>query len=160
MQISERKRKIFFYIALTLSILWLLFIFSNSLDNGIESDQKSSGVTEIINNVLHALGFKGDVPHIFVRKLAHFTEFAILAVFVCPVIVFAPKKLTPLLSPPICLVCAMLDELLQNFSVGRGPQLSDVGIDTFGAICGTAAFMALYFLIIVITKKKELKEKA
>ncbi len=157
MPLPERQRKILFYTALALSILCLLFIFSNSLDNGVESDQKSAGVTDAINKIVHALGFKGDVPHIFVRKLAHFGEFAILSVFVCPTLVFSKKKLSPLLAPPICLVCALIDEFLQNFSVGRGSQLSDVGIDTFGAICGTAAFMAVYFLFIAIAKKASKK---
>ena len=157
MQISTRTRKILFWCALALSILWLLFIFSNSLDTGVESDQKSSSVTQFINNVLHAIGIKGDIPHATVRKLAHFGEFAILAVFVSITLLLFPKKLPTLhcaiFCPVICLVCAYLDETIQIFSAGRGAQLSDVAIDTFGAICGTAGIMLLYFIIIKITKR-------
>ena len=154
MQFSARKRKIIFWCALALSILWLLFIFSNSLDTGVESDQKSSTVTKIINDVLHVFGIKGEIPHKFVRKLAHFTEFAILAVFVSITLHFSPQKLSILFSPAICFVCASADEILQNFSEGRGPQFSDVLIDTSGAICGTLAIWVLYLLVSKLTKKK------
>ena len=153
MQISARTRKILFWCALALSILWLLFIFSNSLETGVESDQKSSSVTQFINNVLHAIGFKGEIPHSTVRKLAHFGEFAILAIFVCVTLYCAPKKLSVLFSPAICFVCASIDETIQIFTDGRGAQISDVAIDTFGAICGTAGIMFLYFIIIKITEK-------
>lgn len=157
MKNSERTRKILFWCALALSILWLLFIFSNSLDTGVVSDQKSSSVTQFINDVLHAIGFKGDIPHATVRKLAHFGEFAILAIFVCTTLLLSPKKLSALrcalFCPAICLVCAYIDETIQIFSEGRGPQLSDVAIDTFGAICGTAGIMFLYFIIIKISQR-------
>ena len=155
MQISKRTRKIIFWCALALSILWLLFIFSNSLDTGIESGQKSSSITEFINNVLHSIGFKGEIPHKVVRKLAHFGEFAILAIFVSITLHFSPKKISVLFSPAICFICASADEILQNFSEGRGPRFTDVLIDTSGAICGTLAIWALYFLIIKLTKRNK-----
>ena len=120
----------------------------------MESDQKSSTVTKIINDVLHVFGIKGEIPHKFVRKLAHFTEFAILAVFVSITLHFSPQKLSILFSPAICFVCASADEILQNFSEGRGPQFSDVLIDTSGAICGTLAIWVLYLLVSKLTKKK------
>ena len=154
MQFSPRTRKIIFWCALALSILWLLFIFSNSLDNGAESDQKSSAVTKFINDVLHAIGYKGEIPHKLVRKLAHFGEFAILAVFVSITLHFSPKKISVLFSPAICFVCASADEILQNFSEGRGPRFTDVLIDTSGAICGTLAIWVLYLLVSKLTKKK------
>lgn len=162
MQISNhksRKRKIIFWCALALSFLWLLFIFSNSLDNGVESGQKSSSVTQFVNEVLHTVGFKATISHAAIRTLAHFGEFAILAVLVCLTLSFAPKKLSPLLSAPICLVCASADEFLQLFSDGRAMQLTDVLTDTLGAICGVAAFMLIHFTVDAIIKKTKENQK-
>lgn len=155
MRISDHARKILFWYALALSILWLLFIFSNSLDNGTESDNKSASVTQFVNNVIHALGFKVEIPHATIRKLAHFGEFAILSVFVCFTILFSPKKLSLWFSPLVCLACATADELLQIFSEGRGTQLSDVLTDTFGAICGTAAFVLTHLIVNIIIKRRK-----
>lgn len=150
-----KKRKLLFFIFLALSIAWLGFIFSNSLDSGAESTVKSSSVTKFVNDVLHALGYKGEIAHSTVRTLAHFTEFAILGVLVCLTLFLAPRRVSPLLCPAICLVCASLDELLQKFSDGRAMQLSDVCIDTLGAITGTLVVTLSYLLISYICKKKK-----
>lgn len=146
------KRNVVFFICLALSIACIAFIFSNSLDTGAESTAKSSLVTNFLNDSLDTIGLDTTVSHSTVRTLAHFVEFAALAVLICPLLFFAPIHISPLFTPVICLAIAILDELLQTFSDGRAVQLIDVAVDVLGAIAGTVAFAAAYYVIILIRK--------
>ena len=68
---------------LTATLLWLGFIFGNSLQTGTESGETSGRVHTLINALPELLGLGSPISHHFVRKAAHFTEFAILAALVC-----------------------------------------------------------------------------
>ncbi|MSS91495.1 VanZ family protein [Eisenbergiella tayi] len=76
------------------------------------------------------------IYHSLVRKLAHMTEYAALAVTL-----FLPFRLWHIPCPRIgawcfCLVYAALDEFHQRFSFGRSPSFRDVCIDVSGTIIG------------------------
>ncbi len=157
------RRKILFTIFIILTVLWIVFIYANSLDNASESTEKSSFVTELVNNIASALGIKQDISHGFVRKMAHFTEFAILAALICtdaliallPVFVQKPHRfvLVGLTAVGASAVVACADELLQKLSDGRAAQLTDVLIDTSGAFTGAVFFTAIFLIIIQFFKK-------
>ena len=133
-------RKIAIILLIIACILWICFIFSNSMDNGSESTEKSQGVTEFLNRIASAVGFKKTISHRFVRNMAHFTEFAVLAilsssaisVFIYPRVrqYTAPALLFTLTSLPFCALVAIADELIQKFSQGRASQLADVLLDS------------------------------
>ena len=163
------KRKIFIIILSICAVLWLAFIFSNSMDNGSASTEKSSTVTEIVNTVAHALGYKGEISHKLVRKMAHFTEFFVLGLIVsadlAAIFYSRLKARLPLLfsvisaSIPLSAICACADECIQLFSDGRAAQLTDVLIDSSGALCGYLLFAA-GLLIFTLVSKKSLKNNA
>ena len=144
------KKKMFSYILMLLSVLWIIFIFSNSLENAEESGEKSSWVYSIVSKVFP------NITIFVIRKLAHFTEFAILGVlfastyfsFTLPRFFQAPKtSLYSLLAMPAIFAIACTDETLQRFSEGRHSAFSDVLIDSAGGICGIAAVLALIFIM-------------
>lgn len=56
----------------------LAFIWGNSLDSAVESTVKSGRVRELLQPLLERLVGQGGVTDHLVRKLAHFTEFAVL----------------------------------------------------------------------------------
>ena len=160
-------RKIFIIILSICAVLWLAFIFSNSLDNGSASTEKSSIVTEIVNAAVHFLGYDGDISHKFVRKFAHFSEFFVLSALISADIsaIFYSRLhrnpyfllLCSAASVPSCAIFACCDETIQLFSDGRAAQLTDVLIDSSGGLCGYALF-ALCFTVTAVLYKKIAKK--
>ena len=146
-----------------ITALWLSFIYGNSLKTGVESSEASGLVHRLVNTIPELLGLGSPISEHFVRKAAHFTEFAILGILVCSDLwCFSAVSLTrpfylnaPILaiSVPICAFFASLDEYLQGFVDGRGPSVTDVLIDTSGAFVSTIFFI-LIFGIIWYTRKK------
>ena len=142
---------------LLLTLSWILFIFSNSLRSGSASGQQSKSLLLFLQNVLRSLGIRGEISEYFLRKLAHFGEFAILGLLVCldlwrgRILSLADplRRALPLafLSVPFCFCVAGIDEFLQRFSQGRAPLFSDVMIDTLGALCAFLCFSVFFSLL-------------
>ena len=94
-----------------LMVLWIGFIFWNSLHSGAESAQSSNFVLEWLRKIPFLTGLDGTL----VRKGAHFTEFAMLGALAAgsvPAATFA--------KPLFCaLLTAVSDETIQLFVEGR-----------------------------------------
>lgn len=119
-----KKRMIFGILA----VLWLGFIFYNSLQDAAASNEMSNGLLE-------ALHLPQTLQHL-VRKLAHLFGFMLLGVLVSGAFCTDKKVLIP--QALLCLLlCACADETLQLFSLGRSSELRDVWIDFSGATIGT-----------------------
>lgn len=90
-----------------------------------------------------------EVCHTIVRKGAHFTEYAVLAILVANALrhYALPQRLSWLLPVVISVVYALTDEVHQHFVPGRACRLLDVGIDTCGAIFGMCLFAAILALL-------------
>lgn len=73
-----------------------------------------------------------------VRKLAHMTEYFLLAIAVSfPFYVYRLRGIPLMLVAGfICVAFAAGDEYHQSFVAGRGPSVKDVGIDSIGAFFG------------------------
>ena len=129
------------------TVLWMVLIFAFSAQNALESGDVSS---RLLRRVLAFVtpGWdsmtKGQrarlimACHSVFRKLGHFTEYAVLGVFLT--LLFRRKKeqqpvwnRLPLL---IALLYAASDELHQRFVPGRSCELRDVLIDFSGALLG------------------------
>ncbi len=157
-------RKIILTVLISLTVLWTAFIYSNSLESAEESSEKSSTVTEIVNEVASAVGVEEEIPHSTVRSMAHFTEFAVLAVLLCADAQAAlwshfRKKplhlcLAALASVLACFLLATVDELLQKLSDGRVCDFSDVLLDTSGALTGAVCFALIFYIAVFISKKR------
>ena len=151
-------------IPLILTALWIAFIWSNSLKNGVESGEDSGKALNMISRITKFLGLGTPFSEHFIRKAAHFTEFAILGALFCADLVclravrFTQKLYVsaPLLlcSVPASAFIASADEFIQRFSKGRGPSVKDVLIDTSGALCATIIFIAVFILVRSIHKKR------
>ena len=131
---------------LLLAILGALaFIWGNSLDSAVESSLKSGRMRELIRPLLELLVGQGNVTDHLVRKLAHFTEFAVLGALL--LLLTAAAFRVRLQSVVNCqfflLLAALTDETIQIFT-GRGPQVQDVWLDFAG---GTAGLLAMLVLV-------------
>ena len=76
--------------------------------------------------------------HLCVRKAAHLTEYAILALLLCRALNRGTnfKAATSTMSMIACVLAATGDEFRQSFVQSRGASPWDVMIDTAGAILG------------------------
>lgn len=158
-----------FVIPILITLLWLVFIYGNSLKSGVESGEQSGRIYKIINEITSFLGFQKPISEHFIRKCAHFIEFAILSILICSdlcafgLVSFRQKLYISasilLLSVPTSAIFASIDETLQRFSADRGPSVADVMLDTSGALTATVIFIAVFILvkyIFGIVKKKSL----
>ena len=131
--------------SMVLTVLWVWFILSRSAKTAIESSEESGWVLELMRRLIPEIGMHT------VRKLAHFTEFAILGV-----LLWADGRLlkksrwwTPLVMG---LTVAAADEYLQTFVPGRSGQVTDVLIDVSGVL---AALLLANLLARVMIQKEE-----
>ena len=123
---------------------------------GVESGEISEPITEWINSVVQKVFPSVEISHLFVRKAAHFIEFAILGVLAAAnwVLWFPEKKRADLLFViPCCFLVALADEIIQSFFEGRASSFLDVLLDTSGATVAVLIF--LYVLL-----KKDASKKA
>lgn len=132
------KKKI---VSWLLVIIWLLVIFFFSSQNGESSSGLSNGFLAMIENITK-LPLNNDAFRFIIRKVAHFTEYLILGVFVLNLI-NCYRNLTKkeiILGIFFCFIYAVTDEFHQMFVGGRSPQSVDVLIDTTGSIVGSLLF--------------------
>ena len=138
---TGRERKIRF--CLVLIGLNLAFIWGNSLLPGEVSGALSDWVKELVSRLLPE-GEIGPSGGGLLRKLAHFTEFALLGLLLSRLVRLMQKKdWYPL---PLGVAAACVDETIQRFVPGRGPSLRDVGIDSCGVLVGMVLMYTAYLL--------------
>ena len=122
---------------LCLTIIWILLIFSFSMQSGEDSSQTSGGIVSMLVEILFPQGFAyAEQLEFFIRKLAHFTEYFVLGVLVLQTLkrTKCPKQV--LVSLVICVLVASCDETIQLFSGGRSGKVVDVLLDSVGSWCG------------------------
>ena len=149
-------------------VLWMAVIFWFSAQNGSSSGSMSAGVTEALARLLTP-GFDELSPlaqaetvealHLFVRKAAHFSEYAVLGMLTVNALrTYRLNKALRLILPvATCLVYAVSDEIHQYFIPDRACRAFDVFIDTMGGLTGTLILLGLMWLIKRRRKRKELK---
>lgn len=131
-----------------LSIVWIMIIFSFSLQNGDESGKLSGGIVAWVVDLLFPEDFAHvELVHFLIRKAAHFTEYFILGVLLSMTVREA-NWTRPLLKPWILgTLVACCDETIQLFSEGRAGMITDVMLDSSGVLTGCVimTFLVLYF---------------
>ena len=146
-------KKTFRYLLRPLSfvpaILVMVMIYRFSAQPAVESASLSQEVTE---RVVHSINYRlqmGWTPaeqalkvillEFYVRKLAHFSEYLLLAVtLIIPLYAHGVRKARVIFyTMLICVLYAITDEYHQSFIDGRSPQVRDVLIDSSGALLGT-----------------------
>ena len=127
----------------------IVLIWGNSMATGAESGAMSGSVTKWINGMIQKVFPSVEISHLFVRKAAHFTEFAILGTLAAGnwVIWFPHKKRsTVLFTIPCCFVVALTDEFIQSFSEGRASSFLDVLLDTAGSAVAVLIFLSVLLM--------------
>jgi len=168
------------YAFLILTIIWMAVIFIFSSQNGDISSNTSDFITGIILDIFvpdfdsYTVTKQAeilDITGFIVRKCAHFTEYAILAIFAFMTVltriwsnqtknneylqILRNKRIklgafTLLFS----VIYAISDEFHQGFVDGRAPALQDVLIDSCGSMFG---ILSVYVLVYMILRHKQEK---
>lgn len=149
----ERKQ-IYRALLWSVSVLGILiFIFSNSLMPAPVSDGESASVFSFVSRLFPFL------THHLVRKLAHFSEYALLgaAMSFLPLLFQRRMGLSLALALAFGPVIALLDEGLQRLVPGRAGVLTDVLIDTGGYLCGFLLFFAVSIAILKLRRTHHAK---
>ena len=140
------------YILVLFIFLTLAFIWGNSMLDGEASEEISRGLLDYIKPLLESHGIESDSDK-WLRKLAHFCEFALLGAEFC-MYAFLEKSGSFKKSLPLCaglaFAVAAIDETIQRFS-GRFPHILDVLLDFSGSVFG---IVCMYFLMQLFLRRK------
>lgn len=127
----------------------VLFIWGHSCMNGDLSGEESSRLFAVLAPVLRKI-FGEAATELFLRKIAHFTEYALLG---AELSVRAAQGGTEGLRRDslrdfskrllFCLLVCFLDETIQTFVPGRTGLIRDMWIDLAGAFTGSLLVTAL-----------------
>lgn len=125
-----------------LCIVWIIVIFSFSLQSGEESGRLSSGIVAWIVGLFFPEDFAHiELVHYLVRKAAHFTEYFILGVLLSLTVREAKLSRGGLKAWAMGTCVACCDESIQLFSDGRAGQITDVMLDSSGVLTGCMIFV-------------------
>lgn len=143
-----RDRRVQRFLLVVLTILYVLFIYSNSLRDGTASSNQSGRITELLQSLLSSFGWQGTVSEHFLRKLAHFAEYAGLGVLLGFMLrTFTPHLLRQAGFPLfVGLLVPVSDEFLQLFVAGRAGMVQDVVLDFLGMLTGFSLTVGLLLL--------------
>lgn len=148
------RRKVF----LILMLVWMAVIFAFSCRTGVEStgDSYQIGMTvgRLVVPAFHnlsseeQLAFAERVDHP-VRKTAHALEYAVLGAFAAGWIYDEKRRrgINILWAWLAAAVYAATDEIHQLFVPGRSGQLTDVLLDSAGALAGVLFMAGILYLI-------------
>lgn len=154
-------------------VLWIGFIFYNSSRPGYVSHESSFAIVnffrsekaeiESVNtydssqnksreskqNVYNKLPVtkRDNWLNFIVRKNAHAFEYLILSILVSGVLFLHNRKGKDacVYIMFICLLCAVVDEFSQMFSISRTSSVEDVLIDFTGSLIGIVFFYVVYY---------------
>ncbi len=138
------KRKHLRILLVVLMILNLAFIWGNSAMVGEQSSAMSGGVMELLHKLLPFLP-EGETVQAVIRKLAHFSEFAMLGLLSSGLAVLELERIPAgLLGVGLAVAC--IDETIQLYVPGRASSLLDVWIDASGFAAGLIVLLIGYNL--------------
>ncbi len=139
-----------------LSLLLLCFMWGQSMMPRDVSASESRALMEFIKPIFDPSDqLEEEVFHHFLRKTGHFCEYTAFAF--CMSGFFRNLKGKRKLHFSVCaflssVAAAAVDETIQIFSLDRGPQFSDVLLDSCGALCGLLIFLLLAHVWLSICK--------
>ncbi len=149
-----------------LVLAWMAVIYCFSAQNadlsGSISGNVCDGIVTTVNDAFRMnmteqeVTAAADRMEFPVRKMAHMFEFAVLGIFSFAFFhgVTTKERRKYLYSVLTVIVYASADELHQFFSDGRAARVSDVLIDTAGALIGLAF---LYFILKFVRSRCEMR---
>ena len=134
---------------LVLALMSMIFFFSSQ--SAEESDEASGTLVQLVLKLFHP-DYDTYTPQLqdeldgeasfFIRKLAHFTEYAMLGaalmLHLLAIRRVKPVRFAGCVALVIGFLYACTDELHQGLVSGRSPSVRDVCIDSFGVLAGLA----------------------
>ena len=135
-------------------------IFLFSMQNGEESSTFSNQVILFLENLTGVNLFDNerfplDTIQFIVRKAAHMSEYAILAMLLYMFFKESGYRDAFLVALMGSMIYACTDEFHQLFSVGRSGRWQDVGIDTAGAFLGLCLQQGIFIYMQKYKKRKK-----
>lgn len=151
----EKVMTAFRYILIGLAVLNLVFIFYQSVLPKEQSGEQSEAVGGMLEEIFPPDTETGKFVLSNIRKIAHFTEFFFLGIWVSLYCVFFVKRKSyRLFVFPISLATGFIDETIQIFS-GRGPMIFDVWIDFFGFAASAVIIYTVSYIAVKIHNKSK-----
>lgn len=143
-----KRQKYKNYLLVCILLIVCLLIFHNSMYPIIQSDQQSGFVRHILNQLFSNIGCNIVLSQFAVQKLAHFTEYLLLGIFLTFTIRVIHINLNQVFFLQLFLFLAIpiLDETIQLAYNGRNSSMIDVLIDFAGCMAG----MGLNRLILLL----------
>lgn len=139
-------------IYLIITICWIALIFSFSLQPAEISDNTSSGfgtwiietfVPDLLDELEGVSGEQLGLLHHLLRKCAHFTEYFVLGVLMMLTVSQTILRYKVPSGIGACALVASVDETIQRFVPGRSGQVTDVLLDSTGAMLGICVVVLL-----------------
>ena len=145
----SNARKIYMLFSWLFVVVIMFLIFGLSAQDAEESKELSDSIVSKIIQWLEVY-IDGEL----IRKFAHMLEFAALS-FCLRNAIFTTweTKKASVISLSVTILCAITDEIHQIFVPGRAFQLSDLLIDSAGAVMGIAAYMIIYKIFMMIKER-------
>ena len=154
MSFLNKKRHLI--LSISLIVVTVAFIWINSALPGSQSGELSGRVRELMARVFELIRMPEAAANFLlehVRKVAHVTEYAVIG-FEWGFLWFGLRRgfqgfwnaFSGVLAVAVC------DETIQLLALSRGPQITDVLLDTAS---GLTAILLVYFLGIIIRCIKE-----
>ena len=143
--VKSQNKTALIFVSWLLATICMGVIFWLSSRPATVSSSQSSGMIQWINDTF---GIK--LSSFFVRKTAHFLEFAGLSLLINNAVYQSCGRKKIILSVFLTSLYALSDEIHQIFVVGRACQFRDWVIDTGGAVFGILIFLFLFWLIVAL----------
>lgn len=138
-----------------LCLIWMFVIFGMSNAQGEESQGMSDTIVIFLSKILPFVSYN-DTWTFIVRKLAHFSEYAILGMlyylFFSTYRIIGKKQILILIGCVFAYACS--DEFHQLFMEGRAGQFRDVCIDTAGGATGILLWHWIYTYVLKYKQKR------
>lgn len=139
------------HIYLILCFLWMVIIFWFSHQPADDSQGMSNSIIELIDQLFHVNimaqgGWLFDTFSFLVRKAAHMSEYALMAILYALCMKEYGIKRYGIWAIAAVFLYACSDEFHQLFITGRSGQFTDVLIDTAGGCFGVLILYGFFVL--------------
>lgn len=144
------RRDILKHILLSITVLFICFIFINSMFPADVSAEHSGNVLSSVTSILLKLKLNINITEYFIRKSAHFIEYSMLGfLLLLTEIEYTDNIISNIFKPLfVGLLVPVIDETIQLFVEGRSGQVSDILLDFSGVLFGICVMLIIYVLFI------------
>lgn len=148
-------------VCLLLTLIWAGVIFSFSMQPAAASSKVSTGFGRWLAETFFPwfADRLDTMPqeqfeffHHLLRKCGHFSEYLVLGVLGTLTVLQTNLRYRKITAASFCVLVALVDETIQLSVSGRSGQISDVVLDSLGAMTG----IALVIMLVLLAKKKTL----